>query len=170
MKAKAFILFGAVFLIFSKCFGDDSSDVARAFGGSTNMAVVANADSAYAWRTVGSLELARRQGFKMADLYAKAGKPVPVSKNLAAYLSRVLQDRRAYIKPGISLKGDVPMPETVVAFMCGDKEVDVYFCFADNTMVVGQAQSDFDRARPPILKVMKKLFPNDSQIQSLKDS
>jgi hypothetical protein len=168
MKAKAFILFGALLLIFSQCFGDDASDVTRAFGGAANIAIIANADSANAWRTIGSLKVARHQGFGISDLYAKADKPAPVSKDQAAQLAKLLQDRHTYIQPGISLKGSVPMPEAVVAFTSGNKETDVYFCFQSNIMVVGQAQSDFDPGRAAILKIVKKIFPNDPQIQSFK--
>jgi len=132
------------------------------------MAIVASADSANAWRTIGSLKVERNQGFGISDLYAKAGNPTPVSRDLAAQLSKALQDRHIYIRPGISLKGAVPMPEAVVAFTRGDKEVDVYLCFQSNIMVVGQALSDFDPGRPGILKIVKKIFPNDRKIQSLK--
>jgi hypothetical protein len=170
MKAKASVLFGAVFLIFFNCLGDDSNDVDKAVGGSANMAIIAHPDSINAWRTAGSLEQERRQGFRMSDIYAKAGKPILVSGDLAVQLAKLLDDPHTYLRPGMSLKGCIPMPEVVIAYMRGDKEVDAYFCFECNVLVVGQVQSDFDRGRPAILKIMKKIFPNDPQIQSLKDS
>jgi hypothetical protein len=168
MKAKAVILFGAVFLIFFQCFGDNGSDVAKAFGGSAYLATVANADSVNAWRTIGSLEQETRQGFKMADIYSRAGKPTPVSKSLGAPLAKQLQDRHSYIRPGTALKGCIPVPEVLIAFTRGNQEVDAYFCFECNVLVVGQVQSDFDPGRPAILKLVKQIFPNDSFIQSLK--
>jgi hypothetical protein len=104
MKAKAAILFGAAFLFLFNSLGADTSDVDKAFGGSANLAIMSGADSVNAWRTIGSLEQEHRQGFKMSDLYAKAGKPIPVSKDLVAQLVKALQDRHTYLRPGISLK------------------------------------------------------------------
>lgn len=169
MKAKASILFVAVFLILFNCFGDGSNDVDKAVGGSENMAIIANPDSVNAWRTVASLKQAYRQGFQMPDLLAKAGKPIPVSKDLAAQLAKLLEDPRTYLRPGTSLKDCIPIPDVDIAFMRGNVEVDAYFCFECNVLVVAQVQSDIDRGRTAIVKVVKQIFPNDPQIQSLKD-
>jgi hypothetical protein len=169
MKAKVFVLLGALFLIVSCCFADDSSDVTKAVGGSANMAVITNPDSINVWRTIGSLAQAGRQGYRTSDIYSRAGKPIPVSKNLAAQLAKLLDDPHTYLRPGTPLKGCVPVPEVLVAYARGNKEVDTYLCFECDVLVVGDAQSDFDRARPAILKVVKKMLPNDYYIQSLKD-
>ena len=92
MKAKVSILLGAFFFILFNCFGDGSGDVTKAVGGSENMAVILNPDSVNTWRTAGSLEQERRQGFRTADIYAKVGKPIPVSKKLAAQLAKLLDE------------------------------------------------------------------------------
>ena len=169
MKAKASILFGAVFLIFFNCFGDGSSDVDKAVGGSANMTVIVNPDSVNAWRTVASLKQEYKQGFQMPELLQKAGKPISVSKDLAAQLAKLLDDPHTYLTPGKSIKDCIPVPDMVIAFMRGNREVDAYFCFACNVLVVGEVQSDIDRGRPAILKTVKKIFVNDPQIQSFKD-
>ena len=169
MKAKASIFLAAVFFILFNCFGDGSSDVTKAVGGSANMAVITNPDSINVWRTIGSLAQEGRQGYRPSDIYARVGKPIPVAKDLAAQLAKLLDDPHTYLKPGTPLKGCVPVPEVLVAYARGDKEVDTYFCFECNVLVVGDAQSDFDRAHPAILKVVKKMLPNDYYIQSLKD-
>jgi len=169
MKAKASILFGAVFLILFNCFGDGSSDVDKAVGGSANMTVIVNPDSVNAWRTVASLKQEYKQGFQMPELLQKAGKPISVSKDLAAQLAKLLEDPHTYLRPGTSIKDCIPVPDVVIAFMRGNREVDAYFCFECNVLVVGEVQSDIDRGRPAILKTVKKIFVNDPLIQSLKD-
>ncbi|HXB58915.1 MAG TPA: hypothetical protein VNU95_05100 [Candidatus Acidoferrales bacterium] len=167
MKAKASIL-GAVFLITFKCLADDGSGVDKAVGGSANMTVIAYPDSIDAWRTVASLKQERKMGFQMPELLEKAGKPIPVSKDLAAQLAKLLEDPHTYLKPGTSLKDCIPVPDVVIAFMRGNREVDAYFCFEYNVLVVDQVQSDIDRGRPAILKTVKQIFRNDQEIQSLK--
>jgi hypothetical protein len=169
MKAIAAILFVTTFLFLFNCLGDGTSDVTKAVGGSANMAVITNPDSINVWRTIGSLAQEGRQGYRTSDIYSRAGKPIPVSKNLAAQLAKLLDDPHTYLRPGTPLKGCVPVPEVLVAYALGNKEVDTYLCFECDVLVVGDAQSDFDRARPAILKVVKKMLPNDYYIQSLKD-
>jgi hypothetical protein len=133
------------------------------------MAVIVNPDSINVWRTAGSLEQERRQGFRTSDIYTRLGKPIPVSKILAAQLAKLLDDPHTYLRPGTPLKGCIPIPEVLVAYTRGNKEVDAYLCFECNVLVVGEAQSDFDRARPAILKIVKQMLPYDSRIQSLTD-
>lgn len=178
MKAKATVLFAAVFLILFKSFGDDTNDVSNVFGGKAAAAIIANADSVKAWRTLGSIEIeqyghkyeGKRFNINPADLYRKSGKGILVSTNSAAELGRLLLDKNSYPPPGLFGKNCEPEPGVVVTFSQGNKGVDVFFWFECKILVVNNMQTDFDPSCAAFLKIIKNIFPNDRKIQSLTDS
>lgn len=169
MKAKAFILFAAVLFIFFKCLGDDTNDVSKVFGGKEAAAIIRNADSAKAWKTLGLVEkeqyeAGKRAGFNPADFYRKAGDPILVSNDMASQLSKALLDKHSYSNIGSSLKDCEPEPGVVITFSEGNKSVDVFFCFDCKILIVNNIQCDFDPGCPGFLEIMKKIFPSDRKI------
>lgn len=177
-KSGIILFAAAIFLSAFKCCGDDRDNdgtrVAGVFGGSGNVAIIANPDSVKAWRTLGSVEVeqwdrGKNVDFKYEDYYVKTGKPIVVSTNLAAQLSRLLLDKNTYPEPTGMSKQCLPDPPVVVTFSKGDKSVDVFLCFGCKILIVNkmQNQSDFDPGAEAILKVIKKIFPKDRKIRSI---
>jgi hypothetical protein len=157
----------AMSIVALECRGDESTIITNVFGGSENVAIVANADSVKAWRTLGSVRAEERGPLPndYPDYYRKTGEPVLVSTNLAGELSTLLLDKISYwTRP---YKNCRPDPEVVVTFSQGNKSVDVFFCFECKTLVVNSEPSYIDPGSQLILQVIKKVFPNDRKIQSL---
>lgn len=177
-----FILFTAI-LIFSigcKCCAgiiDNGNFIITNVLRSENVAIITNADSVKAWRTLGSVKREQYEykrehrinpGFSAEpeDYFVKSGEPVLVSTNLASQLSALLLDTNT-LSGGAKRCG--PEPGVVVTFSQGTRSVDLFFCFECEILVVNNMneQYDFDPGCPAILKIMKKIFPKDREIQSL---
>jgi hypothetical protein len=193
MKAKAALLLGAVFLFLFKTEGDDTNRLDIALGGSENVAMIANADSVQAWRTLGSVKQEQFEQRKLiagdkpdyspADFYIKSGQPILVSTNLVLKLSQLLLNKDYGLNNGSHKLCDAS-PVVVFSFSKGNHHVEVFFCFACNIMSVEpvdeevridhnfglkRIEHDFDDERSAVLQVIKKVFPDDSLLQSLKD-
>jgi hypothetical protein len=139
--------------------------VENGLGGTENAAIIAGPSSVKAWRTVGSMQ---PDSGSSADYYKKFGQAVLVSTNLAKRLSKVLLAEKSYFRANGMNKACAPAPGVVVTFSNGKDEVDVFFCFECNILVVQGMRSDFDPSRAKLLRIMKQIFPKDPQIQSLK--
>jgi hypothetical protein len=119
------------------------------------------------------------------DYYAKAGKGIPVPDEIAAQLTELLLDKHTYRGTNaddvyiLSVPNCEFEPGVVVTFAKGNRAVDAYFCFQCSVLIT---QYDRDPNKTPpyahteagisygqyeLLRVMKKIFPNDPQIQSL---
>jgi len=88
-------------------------------------------------------------------------------------LSALLSDPRTYDFEGG--KGCIPHPGVKVCFMRGAATVDACLCFECLMMCFygsgasgDDAWVDFDPGAPALTRLVKKLFPNDPAIQSLK--
>jgi hypothetical protein len=178
MKAAYFLILFIGTAIVCSCFAADDIWPTNELGGIENAAIVAKPVSVMAWRTVGSLELRSRSfgSFTPAHLYQKSGAGNLVSTNLASQLSNLLLDQTSYPhNDGLWAKNCLPEPAVVVTFSNGKKNVDIFFCFECNILIVKTnekvmtdgLQTDFDPGHAKILAVIKKIFPKDQQIQSL---
>ena len=100
-----------------------------------------------------------------------------VSTDLAMQLSKVLLNDHSYPHYNGTMKDCAPEPGVVVTFSNEKKDVDIFFCFECAILIVktdGKAtsdglQSDFDPSRAELVRIVKKIFPKDSQIQSLNE-
>lgn len=179
---KLLILFSAIILTFSNCYGGDGNWATNQLGGVENATIIARPISVKAWRTVGSLELENGNSFPsdsfITNLYRKSGSAILVSTNLAAQLSKVLLDEHSYPPLSQISKSCFPEPGVVITFFDGKKNVDVFFCFecailiieTDGKATAGGLQTDFDPSRTELVRIIKKIFPQDARIQSLQES
>jgi hypothetical protein len=140
-------------------------NVENGLGGTNNAAIIASPSTVKAWRTVGSMQ---PDSGSHPDYFQKFGQAVLVSTNLAKRLSKVLLAEKSYFHSDGLNKACAPIPGIVVTFSNGKDEVDVFFCFECNILVVQGIRNDFDPSRAKLLRIMKQIFPKDLQIQSLK--
>jgi hypothetical protein len=171
LNGKSLLLAAGMFLVVVECRGDDDTIITNIFGGSENVAIVANADTVQAWRTLGSVR-AEKPGYvgvpnDYPNYYRKTGRPVLVSSDLAAELSRLILDKNSYLT--CPMKNCRPDAEVAVTFSHANKSVDIYLCFNCNVLVVNgiPLPNYIDPGSEAILQVIKKVFPNDRKIRSL---
>lgn len=153
--------------------------------GAASAAIIAAPDSVRAWRTVGSLH-PDSPNREPHDWYRKSGKGLLVTNALTAQLSKVLLDRKTYPPPlpaGVFTSGKncMPMPGVVLAFTKGKSTLELYVCFECNIMTLyipgnekdphpeTGGEVDFDPGHNNLLRVVKKIFLKDQQIQSLRN-
>jgi hypothetical protein len=168
---KTINLYRALFIAFISLLGGSShvkgGDVESGLGGITNAAIIAAPSSVKAWRTIGSME---PDTGSYSNYFQKFGQAVLVSTNLAKRLSKVLLAEKSYFRSDDIKKACAPTPGVVLTFSNGKDEVNVFFCFECNILVVQGMRNDFDPSRAKLLRIMKQIFPKDAQIQSLKRS
>jgi hypothetical protein len=131
----------------------------------------------------------RVEPFRLSDERAGEGKPnvgkyavtatgKEQGEAFAKRLAAVLLDERTYrfdsakgciFQPGVGYriwKGDEAAVEVVICFTCD--ELIVHAPKAADGSVRG-AMEDFDPARPALVKLAKEAFPDDKEIQGLKE-
>jgi hypothetical protein len=142
-------------------------------GGAENAGIISAPDSVKAWRTVGSVKSPHGAP---QEYYQKSGEGLVVSSKLAGRLGKILLDKDTYARQGPDCE---PMPGVIMSFSKGNSTLHLYFCFECNILTVSKLQSDgkmasvntyFRPGRAKLLGVVKKIFPEDPQIQSLKES
>ena len=102
-----------------------------------------------------------------------------VSTNVAEQLSKILLNEKSYLSLHGHEKECVVLPGVIVSFSNTETNLDVFFCFDCDTIIVRtgtdekgapiEFSNDFDPGRSELVRIMKLIFPNDSQIQSLKE-
>jgi len=163
MKAIKFLALTSFVLTSFNCFGDDG---AKLFG-IESASIIAESVSVKACRTVGSRTLSPPEYFE------KARDSLNVSTNLARRLSQVLLNEKSYEFSNSSTGSCVLQPIVAITYSDGKRDVDVYFCF-DCTVLVVKSQTKevgnrFGPSRAELVQIIKEIFPDDSQIQSLKE-
>jgi hypothetical protein len=164
MKTINLLVLTSIVLISFNCLADDG---AKLFG-DENAATIANPVFIKACRTVGSRTLSPPEYFeKSKDLLS-------VSTNLAKELSHVLLNEKSYeFSNGSTPRGCLLQPIVAVTYSDGKREVDVFFDFECTVLNVKSQTKDignvFTPSRGQIVRIIKKIFPNDSEIQSLKE-
>jgi hypothetical protein len=150
-------------------------DISEYFDGTNNVQLIGAPASVTAWRTAAWFK--GDQNYSPGDTWQKAGEAVPVPSNLVAQLSKVLLDRRSYG----SAKASIALPCVVINFSNSNRGVGVFFSFADNSLAVKTQRfepsgrtlivgGDFDPARAELVRIIKKIFPNDTRMQTLSET
>ena len=144
--------------------------VIQLYGGPDGMAALSAPDQVRAWRT--TAEYAVKKGTvtqgKLGDYLILRG-PVPVEAQIGAEISAILQKD---IYEWNMAKGCEPIPGVAVEYTKGANKVLIFFCFECDILLTylnGNRVSgeDFDRAHSSLAVLIKKIFPNDSEIQKL---
>ena len=140
-----------------------ADDVEKLFGGPDGFATLKSPDRIEAFR----IEDDRQTGQPHV-----ISKPIVVAKPLATELTAILSSPDSYgwdyakfceLQLGVQL-----------SFYRGDDRLDVLLCFQCDELQVRwkDARSeaeDFDAIRPPLVRAVKALFPDDAVIQGLKE-
>jgi hypothetical protein len=117
-----------------------------------------------------ALRLAKQQR-PFAGAYADwpaDGAPVAVDPALAAELARLLFDDASYRPADAPPKTCIFNPGVRIDFVRGASTAPLYLCFDCLQLVGPKGGADFDPAARAFGAVVKKLFPKDPEIQSLK--
>ena len=152
--------------------------ISKLFGGEANIQIISAPETVQAWRTVGFLRKAATDEpapAEWADFYKKAGEPVTVERALAEELRTRLLDFKTYRYDLGSKNCPRPTPGFVLTFSQGRRSVDVFFCFECNDVVVRAAGGketfgDIDPSRNELLRLIKRIFPNDLNVQGLPET
>ena len=155
-------------LLLAACTGNDWR-VSSFYGGPTSIGVLREPRTVEAFR----LDPERRpeKDEPLLGDYAITSGPVAVDAATVAELSSVLLDPETYdwhrakgceLRPGVGLR-----------FVRDASRVDIALCFECDELVVwrlGQriGIEDFDAARPRLVAVAKRLFPDDAKIRALR--
>jgi hypothetical protein len=96
------------------------------------------------------------------------GAPVEVDPALAAELAKLLFDDASYRPKDAPPKACIFNPGVRIDFTRGGVTAPLYLCFDCLQLVGPKGGADFDPADRAFGAVVKKLFPKDPEIQSLK--
>lgn len=145
--------------------------VVKLYGNQANFAALARADKVQAFRVKHTIENARDKQRKQIRGYPVLSGPHPVDKKVARNLVRLLQDKSTYDFERD--KGCEMVPGVVVVFTHQRTRVELVLCFECDQLEIyvgdkNTGYEDFDPARPQLLKLVKRIFPKDKAIQTLK--
>jgi hypothetical protein len=173
------LIVGVVFCVLHLVGCSRGPDISHYFGGTNNVHLIAHPESVTAWRTAAWVKGERR--YAPDDLWRKGGDSVPVETATAVRLSKLLLDKRSYdFHPGSS-KSSIAEPCVVVSFVQSNRSVDVFFSFADNSLLVKSDQlspvglpqwvgGDFDPSRAELVRIVKTIFASDKRMQTLSET
>lgn len=146
--------------------------VAQLYGGPTSMDVLRSPQRVEAFRLDPSNppSPALAGAPRLGDFAVTAG-PVAVDAASAQELTSVLLDADTY--DWLRAKGCDFQPGVGLRFVKEASRVEVVLCFScDELMIFRHGQrvgmEDFDAARPRLVAVAKRLFPQDAKIQALR--
>jgi len=149
--------------------------VAKLFGGTEGLATVSGATKAEAFR-VGEYSKDRKEGKKKDGKesvggYLVKGKAHKVDKDQLAKFTKVFKNPETY-RFDVA-KACIFGPGVIVRFTKGDSRVEVLLCFSCKELAIyvdGKETGfeDFDGAKTELVALVKEIFPDDKEIQSLK--
>jgi hypothetical protein len=164
------VVIAAGVALYQAAFGPPS--MSRLFGSAQNLSIVREATRVEAYR------LAPPEGVDpfLVDTspleYQTTAGPVTVKSELAETLQEALLSPQTYRWWGVKECG-YPVYGVKLSFFRGSERVDVYFCFKCSVLavvrdeqVVGRA--DFDHGERVFIDAVKKLFPQDAEIQAIR--
>ena len=156
--------------LYQAAFGPPS--MTRLFGSAENLTIVREATRVEAYR------LAPLNGVNPVDVdtspleFRTTAGPVIVKSELSETLQEALLSSQTYRWWGVKECG-YPIYGVKLSFFRGSERVDVYFCFkcavlavVRDEQVVGRA--DFDHGERIFIDAVKKLFPQDAEIQAIR--
>ena len=144
---------------------DPHGKLTRVFGNALAIDVVKGVDSAYAYRLEAGSDYE-----ELLENYRMSAGPFAIAAMEATALRMLLFDEKTY--GWDYAKGCMPHYGVRIQFVKDNQRVDVLFCFDCDILTVyynGKVigGEDFDDARPRLVELMKKIFPNDDVIQSM---
>ena len=156
-------------LALAACRGPDWR-VSQLYGGATSMGVLATPQAVEAFRIDPALPPKDPAAARIGDFAVTAG-PVVVDAATVAELSSILLDADTY--DWMRAKGCDFQPGVGLRFVKDASRVEIALCYeCDELMIfrIGRrvGMEDFDAARPRLVAVAKKLFPDDPKIQALR--
>ena len=137
------------------------------------LAILAKADRVEVYRVKeGGKGSEQLDGYPIVDI----GKPQ--DKAFAGKLKAVLYDEKTYdfdtakaceFMPGVGFRvlSDEGQVDVILCFHCDELQL---FTTDGKHKEVEKKHEDFDRARPALVKLAKQAFPNDKEIQALKET
>lgn len=148
----------------------DAANIERLFS-AKGVSVLRSPKSVVAYRIEGSKPIAgAKDDAKTIAGYPRIAGPIEVDAEQAKALTGVLLDSNTYLWD--IAKRCSPRPGVLVRFTGEDGYLDVLFCFECDILEVFDGGKrvgleDFDNARPRLVALMKKLFPDDKVVQGL---
>jgi hypothetical protein len=145
--------------------------VVHLYGGDANWALIESPSKVTAFRLVRPGVRTYIRAPDEMDGFEIASTPAPVDATSAREVASILADDAIY--DWDRAKGCDFDPGVALRFAGSASAVDVLFCFKCNELAVyrdGQrvGGEDFDRARPRLLAVMRRVFPGDDEIGKLR--
>jgi hypothetical protein len=148
------------------------------FGGSTNVALISSPKKVTAFLTRGFVS--KKHPVELPDYWKKSDKSAVLSTNLISKVSQLLLDEKTYFPFHQFKKNCIYQPGIVLTFSDGTREMDVFFCLECDEMIVepdpnkdGRSASinnEIDPSHREFVRLMKQIFPDTPEIQSLKES
>ncbi|MEE8104621.1 MAG: hypothetical protein V3T86_03705 [Planctomycetota bacterium] len=169
MKQHAFVISLVLLAFVPACNGRGSARVRDLLGGDAAYPLIADgAQTVTAYRIDGMDRKGKTNG---VHGYPMLAGPVDVDKTSQRELADVLTSDGTYLWD--IAKACEFSPGVAIRYEDGGESVDVLLCFScDELEVYAGAEKvgheDFDPRRADLVKVAKRLFPNDKQIQGLK--
>jgi hypothetical protein len=163
----AFAVAAAVALSLPACRGDDWR-VSQLYGGATSMDVLTHAQSVEAFRL--DPEARPAEGAPRLGDFAVTAGPVAVPPADVAELTAVLRDPDTY--DWLRAKACEFTPGVGVRLVKDASRVEIALCFSCDELMIFRRGSrigveDFDSARPRLVALAKRWFPDDARIQAL---
>lgn len=151
--------------------GGVASRVKDVYGGEANWAAIEAPEKVTAYRVTRAGVLQHARAPETIAGFEILGGPFDVDAATAAELRAILADDSVYDFE--RAKGCEFMPGVALRFAKSGAQVDVLFCFSCDELAAYEGAKrvggeDFDKARPRLLAIVKRLFPEDEKLQSLK--
>ena len=143
--------------------------------GDASIDLLAHADRVEPIRIKADHQPTQNPGEERIEGFLVIGRGVMQGRAYAARLASVVLSDKSY--DWQYPKGCLPLPGVILRAYRGDAFADVFLCFeCDELRVIAHNGSDVskgfwndDPARPTLVKLAKKAFPNDNAIQDLKE-
>lgn len=107
------------------------------------------------------------------DEFEARSEPVKVDEATAKQLGKALTSSKSFDPPGLAV-ACIPIYGVQLVFQKGEDRVDVLICFECGTILTFHNKKKvkgalFERTPASLIAAMKKTFPEDKAMQSLKD-
>ena len=160
----------ALLLVVAAC-GGVPSRVQALYGGPAGWAAIEAPEKVTAYRIVRAGELQHVRAPDLLAGYEILNGPVAVDAAVAAELRAILADDGIY--DWARAKGCEFTPGVAFRFAKGGEDLDVLLCFSCDELAAFRGDKrlggeDFDVARPRLLALVKRVFPDDEKLRALK--